>query len=351
MYRLMAVVFLAVLLSSVGLAQGPDAATDAVHPTGDVPVDEAADDVALEFAGGSVADFCLAWSEFAGVHVAPLRAYERELPPVSWHRKAPPPAAATSEEFDVGMPTRPLGLADPGLALSHPLGLALRPGWLLTRPDRAEAIQPRALIQSRDGEVIPFIDYRANPITLAALREQLVAYARLPILVEAGVELPGQRLPVYAEGIQVAEVIRAMADSAGLVAVPVQVGFDLEADFDRYLACMSDDEIVAQSRLLEDWADLTPDQKHALLDTLLAQYKRLGEPRRAEMRAAIAAVIEDLSQRLQVMDPDEAQALSASLESLQSDLADWYGELDPEDQGELSGLFGTMDQLFGGPAR
>ncbi len=302
--------------------------------------------VLLQFPGGSVSDLCAAREAALKVRTVPVRPYERTLPALEWPLAVPGPTPDSS--------LAPAGgVANPAVALdiylARELRLGIRPGWLLERPTGAPVASPRSLSPARDGEVIPFIDFRANPISLTELREQLAAHSRLPIVLGEGVDLPGDRFPVYARAVPVSQAIQALAEAAGLQAVAVDVVFDLESDFAAYLACFSGMEILAQSELLDTWNQLDESEKRGLLDSFLVQYKSMSEEGRAQVRQNVLTVIESIGQRLQQLGQPGAEGMAGALEGLHSDLLQWYEGLEPGDRGELSGLFGTMNRLFGGP--
>lgn len=344
------------LLAFSALCQPPDTEAEpapAGAPIAPVPVEVAP--ITLEFPGGLVADLCAVRGALLGVRTVPLRGYERILPPVSWtsdsaDRVNPVPQPLASNTLGLSE-ARPRHALELDMHLARTVRLGVLPGWLLEPSGGSDPAPPRSLRSVRDDEVIPFIDFRANPIGLPELREQLVAYSRLPIVLAEGVQLRDERFPVYAQGIPVSEAIGALAEAAGLRAVPVDVAFDLEADFADYLTCVSDTEVLAQTQLLTLWDGMAEEEKQGLLDSLLDQYKRLPEPRRAEVRRILDSVIGGVQARLQELGPQEAEGVSASLGRLNADLVQWYAGLGPEDRGELSGLFGTMNSLFGGPRR
>jgi hypothetical protein len=324
------------------------APVDAVVATAPAPVEA----VTFDFPGGGIADLCAARQALLGVRTVPLRPYGRVLQAVSWtsggdEQASAVPLPVTSDALQVaeGALVHAPAL---DLHLAQTLWLGVRPGWLLEPKGSPEVAPPRSIRPTRDGETIAFIDFRANPIGLPELRQQLAAYSRLPILLAEGSQLRDERLPIYAQGITVADAIRALAQASGLEAVPVDVAFDLESDLADYLACVSDSEVIEQTQLLTVWDSLSGEEKQRLLDSILSQYKRLPDERRAEVRRTMFSMIESIQARLEQLGPQAAEGVSASLARLYGDLVQWYSGLEPGDRGELSGLFGTMNSLFGG---
>jgi hypothetical protein len=355
----------------------------------------------LDFPGGTVAELSRSLTTVLSEKVVERRAYDRALPKFALPGDPPEgsPLAAMGRGAAAAGGTARGGGAGGGMMFGpglNPLELARskdgltrdqmllllpsyvhvgpRPGWLLRSPD-ANEVKPaeeamgaadttapkpgdegaatdtkglRPLLKERDGEALPFIDYRANPVTVEDLLAQLFAHTRLPFIVADGVKLPTETYPIFRENVTVSDFTTELAGKLGLVAEPVWVAYDITVDFDEYLKTLTDSEIAETAQLMGMWDQLSADQKKALLDTLWDQFKQFPPEQRAAMLGAAQSALESLGARMGEMDPGVVASMRDRMGGIYGDMSNWYAGLGAGDRSELAGLFGALGKVFGG---
>jgi hypothetical protein len=349
---LLALAFLT--MPTVIYAQKTDA-TQPVTPPGAPAVTQ--DLVKLDFAGGTAADLVGALEPVLAERVVVRRTYARTLQP--FKIPGPSPEGMGGDMLLSGIPDGPGfggatadGVTPERLVLLLPpyCRIGLRPGWLLEPKAPADAamgaIKPRKLIEKRDGEIIPFVRFEA--ITAGDLADQLFGHGRLPILTADGVTMPEAPFAIDLADVSVQAVIEALAAKADAQATPVWVAYDLTEDLQEYLEAVTDDEIGDMTKMLDAWAGLTDEQRQGIMAMIYGQFSQLPPEERQAMLAGMQAMLQGFAGRMGSMDPAMAGQVQGAMQGMANDFSTFYGGLNPTQRSELSGLFGSFNNLFGG---
>jgi len=318
----------------------------------------------LEFAGGTVTDLVTALTKTLGQLVVPRRAYDRALPEFTLPGK-PPEDAFSRMSMDMGLFGPGMGgtagadskaetVSERGLMmmLARYTRVGTRPGWLI-RPGKpapegeVNAPKLRELDKQRDLAVIPFIDFRNNPVTIPDLLTQVHKYTKFAIVVDDKATLPEGTFPIYKENTTPNEFMQQLAAElyGGAEAVPVQVAYDLTVDMQEYLECITEDELAQAGQMLDWWNKLSDEQKKSLLDTAWNQFKNnMSADQRGQLLSEMQNLMNSMGGMLASMGGD----MMNRMQGMYGDIQGWYNGLGAGDRSELAGVMGAFGKMLGG---